>query len=567
MSFNLIIDALKNPNGFFASNPLSLLCASFATLFFVLIVMYSLKHMKGRKGIWRYYIYTIATYASTLGVLFSANFMILLIFWGFLGLLLYLMIAFGRKEGTPATAKKALVIVGATDVLMLFGIVLVWKITAGSSGFQGLLNMPITATGIPLSGTASVIAYLCFASAAFAKAGAMPFHTWIPDTAENAPTPVTAFLPASLDKLLGIYLLARVTIDVFQMTAAMNTILMAIGSITIVAAVMMALIQHDLKRLLGYHAVSQVGYMVLGIGTGNPIGIAGGLFHMFNHSIYKSCLFLSGGVAERKAGTGNLAQMGGLIKVIPLVFVTFLIASLAISGVPPMNGFASKWLVYQGVINSGDSLWALWLIAAMLGSVLTLASFMKLIHTVFLGQPSEGVKKILGDKKQKGTGLSTAIPLVVLSLLCILLGVFAWKIPFGNYFRPEVRGQLDLPGIWQSGLATLMLILGLVIGYVIYLVGTLKKARIVEPFVGGETLENYPDMRVSGVNFYKTIGELGLLKGIYRWAEKKFFDLYVVAGKFVAGFGVIFSFMHNGILSRYFLWFIIGLVVLCIVLI
>ncbi|MCK4807431.1 MAG: hypothetical protein KAT09_07280, partial [Candidatus Aegiribacteria sp.] len=110
-------------------------------------------------------------------------------------------------------------------------------------------------------------------------------------------------------------------------------------------------------------------------------------------------------------------------------------------------------------------------------------------------------------------------------------------------------------------------ILGLIIGYLIYLAGTLKKARIVEPFVGGETLEKIPDMRVSGVNFYKTIMELSLLKGIYRWAEKKLFDLYVVAGKFVAGFGIIFSFMHNGILSRYFLWFIIGLVVLCIVLI
>jgi len=567
MSFNLIIDALKNPNGFFASNPLALLCAAFATLFFVLIVIYSIVHMKGRSGLWRYYIYTVATYISTLGVLFAANFIILLVFWGFLGFLLYLMISFGRKDGTPAAARKALVIIGATDVLMLFGIVLLWKITAGSSGLRGLLLMPISGMGIPLSGTASVIAYLCFSSAAFAKAGAMPFHTWVPDTAENAPTLVTAFLPASLDKLLGIYLLARVTLDVFQMTPAMNTILMALGSITILAAVMMALVQHDLKRLLGYHAVSQVGYMVLGIGTGNPIGIAGGLFHMFNHSIYKSCLFLSGGAAEKKAGTGNLAEMGGLVKAIPLVFVTFLIASLAISGVPPMNGFASKWLVYQGVINSGDSLWVLWLIAAMLGSVLTLASFMKLVHSVFLGQPSERVKKILKDKKQKGTGFLTAAPLVILSLLCVLLGVFAWKIPFGQLFRPEVSGHLNVQGIWQSGLATLMIIAGLIIGYLMYFFGTIKKARTVAPFVGGETLEKNPDMRVSGVDFYNTIKDISILRVIYRFAERKLFDLYEVVNKVVAGFGIIFSFMHNGILSRYFLWFIIGLVVLCIVLI
>lgn len=560
-----LIDALKNPDGFFASTPLSLLCAAFATLFFVLIVIYSFKHMKGRRGLWKYYIYTVATYVCTLGVLFTTSFLLLLVFWGFLGALLYLMIAFGRKDGTPGAAMKALIIVGATDVLMLFGIILVWRMVGGLS-FQDFLALPMKAYGLQLNSTMSVIAYLCFASAAFAKAGAMPFHTWVPDTAENAPTPVTAYLPASLDKLLGIYFLARVSLDIFQMTPAMNTVLMAIGSITIVAAVMMALIQHDLKKLLGYHAVSQVGYMVLGIGTGNPIGIAGGLFHMVNHAIYKSCLFLSGGVAERKAGTGDLDKMGGLVKVVPLAFVTFLIASLAISGVPPMNGFASKWMVYQGVITSGDSLWVVWLIAAMLGSALTLASFMKLTHTVFLGQPSEGVKKIIAEGR-KGSGILTSIPLVVLALLCVGLGVFAFMIPFGTVFSPEVTGEVSMPGVWQSGLATAILIVGLLIGYIIYLAGKVKTARTVDPFVGGETLEDIPDMRVSGVDFYRTIKEMGIIRSIYRMAEKKLFDLYEVLQKIAAGFGIIFSFMHNGILSRYFLWFVIGLVVLCIVLI
>jgi NADH:ubiquinone oxidoreductase subunit 5 (subunit L)/multisubunit Na+/H+ antiporter MnhA subunit len=567
VSFNLIIDALKNPNGYFVSTPLSLLCAAFAAMFFVFAVLYSIKHMKGHKGLWRYYIYLVATFIATLGILFSTTFILLLILWGFLGLMLYLLIGFGRREGTPESARKSLVIIGGTDVLLLFGIVLIWRMVGGDSGFLGFLHLPFGQLSIPLAGSnISVIAYLCLASAAFAKAGAMPFHTWLPDTARDAPVPVTAYLPASLDKLLGIYFLARVTLDVFQMTPAMNTILMALGSLTIMAAVMMALVQHDLKRLLGYHAVSQVGYMVLGIGTGNPVGIAGALFHMFNNTIYKSSLFLAGGEVERRAGTSDLSKLGGLVKAMPLVFVAFLIASLSISGVPPFNGFASKWMLYQGIIMSGGSgLWVLWLVAAMLGSALTLASFMKLIHTVFLGQPSEISQKVI-DKKEK-TGILTMLPLTVLSLLCIGLGIFAWKIPFGEYFNPEVTGQLDLPGIWQSGLATIMLIVSLLIGYLIYLAGTLKKARIVEPFVGGETLVDNPDMRVSGVDFYKTIQELGVLKGIYRWAEKKLFDLYVVAGKFVAGFGIIFSFMHNGILSRYFLWFIVGLVVICIVLI
>jgi formate hydrogenlyase subunit 3/multisubunit Na+/H+ antiporter MnhD subunit len=560
-----LIDALKNPNGYFASNPLSILCAVFAAMFFVFTVIYSFRHMKGRKGLWRYYIYLLATFMATLGVLFATTFVMLLVLWGFLGLMLYLLINFGNREGTPESARKSLAIIGGTDVLLLLGIILIWKIVAGSTGLQGLLRLPMAGISIPLDSTGSVLAYLCLASAAFAKAGAMPFHTWLPDTSRDAPAPVAAFLPASLDKLLGIYFLAKVTLTIFVMTPAMNTILMALGSITIMAAVMMALVQHDLKRLLGYHAVSQVGYMVLGIGTGNPVGIAGALFHTFNNTIYKSSLFLAGGEVERRTGTTDLSRLGGLVKAMPMVFVAFLIASLSISGVPPFNGFASKWMLYQGVITGGGKLWVVWLMAAMLGSALTLASFMKLVHTVFLGQPSEVSREVI-EKKEK-TGLFTLLPLVVLSILCIGLGVMAWKIPFQEYFRPAIGSDVGYIGIWDSGLATVILIIGLVIGYLIYLAGTVKKSRVVEPFIGGEPLEKNPDMRVSGVDFYATIKNLGILRGIYRMAEKKLFDLYEVLQKIAAGFGIIFSFMHNGILSRYFLWFVIGLVVLCIVLI
>ena len=165
---------------------------------------------------------------------------------------------------------------------------------------------------------------------------------------------------------------------------------------------MMALVQHDLKRLLGYHAVSQVGYMVLGIGTGSPVGIAGGLFHMLNHAIYKSCLFFGGGAVEKSAGTTDLENLGGLARSMPVTFGTFLVASLAISGVPPLNGFASKWMIYQGIIESargGGHLWVLWLVAAMFGSALTLASFMKVVHAVFLGQPSRCARPKPGGER------------------------------------------------------------------------------------------------------------------------------------------------------------------------
>ena len=148
----------------------------------------------------------------------------------------------------------------------------------------------------------------------------------------------------------------------------MSLVLAAIGAATILIAVMVAMVQHNLKKLLSYHAISQVGYMVLGIATGTPVGIAGGLFHMLNHAIYKCCLFLCGGAAEQAAGTPELDRMGGLGKKMPITFITCLVAALSISGIPLFNGFVSKWMVYQGVINMGSDqgimaakLWPVWL--------------------------------------------------------------------------------------------------------------------------------------------------------------------------------------------------------------
>lgn len=543
---------------------LSMFVGGFVCFFFLLVIIYSVGHMKGRKGLFRYYLYTILTFVVTLGAVFANNLLLLLVFWGFLGLLLYLLITFGKTERTPATAKKAFIIIGGTDALMLLGLTLLWKITDVGS-FTGLIKLNMDQLSVPMVGTLSIVAYLCLAAGALAKAGAMPFHTWVPDTAEDAPVPVTAFLPASLDKLLGIYFLFRITIEVFQITGGMNTFLMALGSFTIVAAVMMALVQHNLKRLLGYHAVSQVGYMILGIGTGNPIGIAGALFHMLNNAIYKSSLFLAAGAVEKRSGTSNLSKLGGYVKVMPFTFAAFLIASLAISGVPPFNGFASKWLLYQGVIETGKSggdLWIIWLVAAMFGSALTLASFMKLTHAVFLGQKSTE-RKDTGSK----TGLSVLIPLSVLSLLCIAFGVFANRLPIQMFINPAVGEEVTATGIWNSGLATIMILIGLGIGFVIYLAGSLRKARTTEIFVGGETVKDIPEMRVSGVDFYRTVKEYEPLKIIYQAAEKKHFDIYEIGDRIVSCFSRFFGSLHNGLLPRYITWCLAGVVVLIYILI
>lgn len=545
---------------FFRFDNLSKFVGIFIAFFSLLIILYSIGFMRKRKGLMRYYLYILLTLLASLGALFSNNLILFVVFWGFLGLTLYLLIGFGERKHTQATAKKAFIIIGGSDALMILGLAIVWHIAG---------TLEIDKLSIALNTKPAVWAYLCFAAAAFAKAGAMPLHTWVPDTAEDAPTPVTAYLPASLDKLLGIYFLARISMDIFQMNNAMNTFLMFIGSLTVVAAVMMALIQHDLKRLLGYHAVSQVGYMVLGIGTGNPIGIAGGLFHMLNNAVYKSCLFLGGGAVEKKTGTTDLEKLGGFSRIMPITFATFLISSLAISGVPPLNGFASKWMVYQGVIETakgGGHLWIIWLVAAMFGSALTLASFMKLVHTVFLGQPSRAQVTRPTSHVPKETGPTMWIPTVILAALCVLFGVFAYRIPLRIFILPSLKESVTFYGMWSASLATILILAGIAVGFVIYLLGTVAKTRKTEIFVGGEILKDVPDMRVSGVEFYNTIKETGILKTIYRLAEKKVFDIYEQLKKLCLFFTKILRLAHTGILTTYLLWIFVGMLIIFFVL-
>ena len=169
--------------------------------------------------------------------------------------------------------------------------------------------------------------------------------------------------------------------------------------ITIITAVMMALVQHNYKRLLGFHAVSQVGYMILGFGMGSVIGVAAGLFHMINNALYKSGLFLSAGCVEYRTGKEDIDDLGGLSKAMPVTFIASLIFAMSISGVPPFNGFASKWMIYQGIIDFGtgagfaNKLWMIWLGLAVLGSALTLASFIKFIGGIFLGRRNQNLNR------------------------------------------------------------------------------------------------------------------------------------------------------------------------------
>lgn len=518
--------------------------------FGILVTLYSLRFMSSYGKISSYYAYIIWTIGFSILAAVSNNIVILLVAWGFLGLTLYMLINLSGSRSADI-GKKAFIIIGGSDSLMVLGFAIIWLITK---------NFNLSDMKIPIESSLSFWAFLLIAIGAFAKAGAMPFHTWVPDTAKEAPIPVTAFLPASLDKLLGIYLLARLILNVFILDSFSYALLMVIGGVTIVAAVMMALVQHDFKKLLGYHAVSQVGYMVLGLGTGNPIGIAGGLFHMLNNAIYKCCLFLSGGSVEYKTKTSDLDSLGGLAKIMPITFFATLVSSFAISGVPPFNGFFSKWMVYQGLVEKGKEggvLWIFCIVAAMFGSGLTLASFIKLIHAIFLGKSREG--------SRDEVSWPMWLPGIILAVLCIIFGVFAYIIPLKYLIMPALPESLRFIGFWPSLKATLFLMIGLAVGLLIYLAGNFKGIRETSSYIGGEEPEQ--DMRLSGTEFYNTIKEMPFIKGLYAKAEKKAFDIYDRGKGLVFFFIRIFQYLHNGVLPTYLVWCLLGIMVFLFVLV
>jgi formate hydrogenlyase subunit 3/multisubunit Na+/H+ antiporter MnhD subunit len=327
---------------------------------------------------------------------------------------------------------------------------------------------------------------------------------------------------------------------------------------------MMALVQHNYKRLLGFHAVSQVGYMILGFGLGSMIGVAAGLFHMVNNALYKSGLFLSAGCVEYRTGKEEIDDLGGLAKAMPVTFISTLIFAMSISGVPPFNGFASKWMIYQGIIDFGtgpgiaSKLWVLWLALAVLGSALTLASFIKLVGGIFLSRRRPEFEKV------REVPVLMWLPLAVLALTCVVFGVFATGYVVPKLFMP-VSGIFAFAGFWNSSLVSWLVIVSILVGIIVYLAFNIKRFRTEDSFIGGEKIQDrthYPT-----TEFYKTLGEFKFLSAIYKKAEEKWFDIYDLGKSFVLWVSHLFSEAHTGVLPGYIIWVFAGLIIMLLIMI
>ncbi len=548
-------DILNDAAGYLAFNrdSLSKLIILFISLCTLMILLYSLVYVKSGR-VKNYYSWFLITLGCSYGAVMSDNLLLFLTFWGILGITLYKLIP-GDNEESSATAKKTLILIGASDSIMIIGIAIVWKLT-------GTLSMENIS--VPTTSLLSITAFIALLTGSFTKAGAFPFHTWVPDYAKDAPASSSALLPASLDKLLGIYFLARITTSLFILNKWITLILMTIGVVTIIIAVMMALVQHNYKRLLGFHAVSQVGYMILGFGLGSMIGIAAGLFHMINNAIYKSGLFLSAGSVEYRTGEQDIDELGGLSKAMPFTFFASLIFAMSISGIPPFNGFASKWMIYQGIIDFGNGsdpankLWFVWLGLAVLGSALTLASFIKLIGGIFLGRRKPAFENI------KEVPFLMWMPMLILALFCIVFGIFSTRYIVPKLFMP-VTGVFEFSGFWDSSFVSLLVLISIILGIIVYLASGLKKFRREDSFIGGEKIQDMTAYPTTG--FYKTIGEFGFFAWMYKKAEAKWFDIYDLSKQLVLWFSHKLSLAHEGVLPTYVIWVFAGLIIMLLIMI
>jgi multicomponent Na+:H+ antiporter subunit D len=319
------------------------------------------------------------------------------------------LVAFGVREKGLEAGLKYLVMSLMASVIFVLGLALAYW-------YAGSLNMSMVSIALrscdPSTRTL-IITLLLFG--AVSKSSLFPFLAWLPDAHQCAPAPISAFLSGVLIKASGVYLIIRLCYNVFGMTAPISNVLLVLGTLSIIAGSFLAIGQNDMKRLFGFSSVSQIGYIILGLGLASPMGVMGALLHLLNHAVFKPLLFLNAGAIENLYGTRDLNKLGGIAKTSPILAITSLIGSLSISGIPPFNGFWSKAFIILACVQTGHIGLAF---IAVLGSALTLAYMLKVQKKAFWGpSPSNNSAHI-------SVPLGMNIPMVTLAALCILGGIF-----------------------------------------------------------------------------------------------------------------------------------------------
>lgn len=372
------------------------------------IAVYARDYMERYTAKDLFYTLLLLMVAGMNGVLIAGDLFNLFVFLEIASVASYALVAFGTGRHELEAAFKYAVMGSLGSLFILLGIVLLYALTSS-------LNMADMSRALAdhrdhkLILMVSVLFFMGFGL----KAAVVPFHAWLPDAHPAAPAPISAMLSGVLIKSLGIYTLCRIFFHVIWMTPLFSSILLMGGVVSMVVGALLAIGQSDLKRLLAYSSISQIGYVVLGIGLATPLGILGGLFHVFNHSVAKALLFLNSGAVEYTTGTRDLQEMGGLAKRMPVTSTTSFVAAMSIAGIPPFGGFWSKLLIILAAVQAGYLGYAC---VAVSVSVVTLAFLTKVMKQAFLGA--------LGQRWQAITEVPGCMQgaMLTLALVCVVSG-------------------------------------------------------------------------------------------------------------------------------------------------
>ncbi len=365
-------------------DPLSMVMMMVVTGVGSLIVLYSIGYMHGDNEERRYFGYMALFVFSMLLLVQGGNLLLMLVGWGLVGLSSYLLIGFWHeKPSAVAAAKKAFVVNAIGDATFAVAVILLIQQT-GRIDFGAF-----SAISLGNGGVVNIVA-LGLLGGAIAKSAQLPLHTWLPDAMEG-PTPVSALIHAATMVTAGVYLIAR-THSVFELAPHVQDLAAGIGAVTIIVAGLVALVQTDIKRVIAYSTMSQIGYMFVGVGVG---AYASGMFHLMTHAFFKALLFMGAGIViHALGGEQDIRKMGGLRRLMPKTYAMMLIASLALIGFPLTSGFFSKDAILAGALargNYGAALWILGMIGALLTGIYTTRMFI----TVFHGDATETVTRHL----------------------------------------------------------------------------------------------------------------------------------------------------------------------------
>jgi NADH-quinone oxidoreductase subunit L len=387
-----------------------------------LIVWYSMGYMAGDDEERRYFAYMSLFVFSMLLLVQAGNFLLLLVGWGLVGLASYLLIGYWHhRPEAVAAAKKAFVMNAIGDATFaLAAVLLVWQ--------TGTLELLGVFDGVDeLSSTTVNLVALGLLGGAVAKSAQIPLHTWLPDAMEG-PTPVSALIHAATMVTAGVYLLVRAH-PIFEAAPDVQALAAILGAVTLLVAGLIALVQWDIKRVIAYSTMSQIGYMFVGAGIG-AYGFA--IFHLLTHAFFKALLFMAAGVViHHLANEQDIRRMGGLRRELPRTHLAFLIGTLALVGIPPFAGFWSKDAILASTLADDSALgWTL-LVAGLAGTLLTGAYAFRLYFTVFHGTPAERPAHAhAGDGHGEGP-LSMLVPVGILAVLS------------------AVGGLVSIPGVWH----------------------------------------------------------------------------------------------------------------------